>query len=112
MSDPTIIGQAIIAGWWPWTYYWVSTVELDRRSVLGKLTRGVRTGVYSEDPLPEHYVTQVFRCDKEGTVTRMEEVYYQREYDTRTEAEAGHQSTVSGVADGTLTLRLMRQGSP
>jgi len=106
-SDASIIGQAIIASWWPWTYYYVSTVELDRQSPLRRLTRSLTTGVYSDEPLPEGYVTQVFRCNKEGVVKNRKEVYYEQEYHTHAEAEAGHESTVNGVAGGTLPLKLL-----
>ena len=100
-----VIGQAIIASWWPWIYYWVSTVEIDQTEPLGRLWRSFETGVYSEDPVPEQFVTQVFRCNRSGWVKDMRTVYYQREYSTLEEAQSGHEEVLSGLTEGSLILQ-------
>jgi lysyl-tRNA synthetase class I len=104
--------QTVIATWWPWKYYWVSTIKLDQHSPIGRLTRSLKTGVYSDEPLPEQYVTQVFRCDSIGWVKNMEIVYYEAEYNTVEDAKAGHEQTVNALASGNLKLKRARLDLP
>ena len=100
-----MVGQAIVAGWWPWSYYWVSTIAMDWDSPLGKLTRSLETGNYYQESLPEQYLTQVFRCDRSGSVKNMRIIYYEREYSSLNDAKLGHESTIAQLAEGKLALK-------
>lgn len=76
---------------------------------LGKLTRSLKTGVYSDQPSPVEYLTQVFRCDRTGWVRNMETAYYEAEYQTLEDAKAGHERTVTALASGKLTVKRVKR---
>lgn len=101
-AEPPIVGQAIIAEWWPRSYFCVSTIQMDRDSLLGKLTRSLRTGRYSDDPLPEEFVTQVFKCDGHGVVKSFDDPLYERTYKDLPTAKTGHEETVQLVELGLI----------
>jgi hypothetical protein len=108
-----IIGQARVATWWPGRYYFVSTIQLDSSSPLHRLTESIRQGVpYAEASLgPNTYVTQVFKCTKDGIVRSFKEPLYEREYSDLSAARAGHKRTVDLLEQGRLKLRKVFVGS-
>jgi len=81
-EDPAV-GQAIVAGWWPTTYYLVSTLKVGRDS----------------------WVTQVQSCNSDGWPGSFETLLYLREYQNLAEARLGHTETVSAVFQGKLRLK-------
>lgn len=97
-----IVAQATIAKWWPGNYYWVSTFEMDRASPLRKLTRSLTTGTYSDEPLPQEFVTQVFRCDRHGFVKSFDDPIHQKTYKDLEGAKLGHEETVRLVELGLI----------
>ena len=102
-----IVGQAIVAYWWPGKYYIVSTIQLDSSSPLSRLTRSLETGVAYEEvtPGPDVYVTQVFKCDKNGWTKSIDNLLYEREYPDLTQAISGHNDTVNLLEQGQLKLK-------
>lgn len=91
-----IIGQALVATWWPWKYYFISTIELDHTSPLQRLTNSITQGVpYGEAVAGQTtYLTNVFRCDKHGFVRDIEDRLYERAYADISEARKGHDEAV------------------
>jgi hypothetical protein len=102
-----IVAQTIVAHWLPWKYYFVSTVWMDPSTPLSRLTRSLETGADFKDvtPGPDAYVTQIFKCDKDGLVKSMDYALYEREYSDLTEAKLGHNETVDLLARGRLKLQ-------
>jgi hypothetical protein len=102
-----IVGQARVATWWPGRYYFVSTIQLDSSSPLHRLSESIKQGVpYDEATLgPDRYVTQVFRCTRDGIVKSFAEPLYQLEYADELAARAGHKHTVDLLEQGRLKLR-------
>lgn len=91
---PPIIGQAIVAAWVPCRFYLVSTIYSDGRSDLARLTESLKTGkAFGEIACGEEgFFTQVFRCDRSGSVRAHDfnrDLYF-KSYRTREEAQAGH----------------------
>jgi hypothetical protein len=61
-----------------------------------------------EEALQDHYVTQVFKCDKDMFV-RSYDPYYNREYPNAEEATTGHEQAVDLLARGKLPLKRERR---
>jgi hypothetical protein len=100
---PPAVAQSIVAGWWPTTYYLVSTLFIDTASsndALAKLTRQI-----SKTPVQDSYVTQVLKCDKGGWPTSHNVFFYKREYETLEQAQRGHDETVNLLRRGKLNLK-------
>jgi hypothetical protein len=68
--EPETIGRAIIASWWPTTYYWLSTIRLDADSPTLRLAEAIRLNRRYEDVQlsAEVYVTNVYRCSRIGVI--------------------------------------------
>ncbi len=95
-----LVGQATVACWLRWRYYFVSTIQVGPSdSPLAKLTEAI-----SGKPEVESYVTQVFRCDKIGFVRNMGRIFYQREYSSLQEAREGHAEVVNLLFLGRLEM--------
>ncbi len=101
-----IVAQTIMAHWWPWKYYFVSTIWMDPSEPLAHLTQSLKTGgdYKNVTPGPDVYVTQVFKCNKDGWPKSMDYVY-DREYSNLTQAKLGHEETVGLLAQGRLNLQ-------
>lgn len=102
-DNPGIVGQAVVASYWPGRYYLVSTIELDSGSPLSRLTKSIETGVHLGDviPGPNTFLTGIYRCDKFG-FTRSYEPLFANEWAERSDAKAGHDLIVSLFANGKL----------
>jgi len=99
LRDPSpagkIIGQAIVATWWPGRYYFCHTIRLDTSSALAKLTFSIEKKINFHDvPLEvTGYVTCVYRCNKDGVVNEGDSArpLYEKNYDDEVQAKVGHQ---------------------
>jgi len=91
-----IVQQTLIASWLPWKYYFVSTIQLDISSPLAKLTRSLEKNIsYKDVPLEIiGYVTQVFRCDKNGVVTSFDKPLFEKESSDLSKAIDTHKEAV------------------
>ena len=85
------VEYAIIAMWWPWEYYCVSTTRVwpDDQYPIDKNTR-------KNSDLPEEYVTHVYKCDKHG-VNDKNYSYYMKEYSDLISANKGHRELVASM---------------
>lgn len=101
-----IVGQARVASWWPGSYYIVSTIQIDASDPLHRLTETIeRMFPHEETTLcPGKYVTQVFKCSKDGIVRSFNEPLYELEYQELAAARAGHEETVVLLLQGRLKL--------
>lgn len=104
--EPPVVGQAIVARWWPGRYYLVSTIEMDQSSPLAKLTQSLIYGRAYGEALqePSIFVTQVFKCDQDGLVRSFDNPFYEREYTDLSQAQTGHRETLRLLAEGRLKL--------
>jgi hypothetical protein len=106
-----IVAQTIVAHWWPWKYYFVSTVWIDPSEPLSRLIQAMKTGeIYKKSyeditPGPDRFVTQIFKCDKNKLVKSMDHAFYKREYFDLTQAKLGHNETVDLFVRGRLKLK-------
>jgi hypothetical protein len=100
--EPETIGIAIIASWWPMTYYWLSTIRLDADSSTLRLAEAIRLNRRYEDVQlsAEMYVTNVYRCSRIGVIRG--NPLYERQYVSLVEAQQGHRETLEGFVAGRL----------
>lgn len=75
------VDQTLVAHWLPWKYYFVSTVYIDPSNPLSLLTRSLETDKPYKNvtPGPDKFVTQIFKCDKNGWVKSMDYALYERD---------------------------------
>jgi hypothetical protein len=104
---PPVVDSTVVAHWWPWKYYFVSTIYLNPSHPLALLTRSLETGQSYKNgtPGPDKFVTQIFTCDKYGWVKSMDYALYEREYSNLAQAKSGHKKTVDLLAQGRLKLK-------
>lgn len=107
------IGFAVVARWFPGRYYLVSTIRCDGTSHLAKLTRSAETSIPLEQisSARETFVTNIFKCDRNGFVRSFENPLHERVYSSLDEAHAGHAKTVDLLAKGKLTLVPLNRSS-
>jgi len=67
----------------------------------------LKTGAPYEEvkPGPDVFVTEVFKCNKVGSVKSFDCPLYEREYPDLLQAKLGHKETVDSMTRGRLTLR-------
>jgi hypothetical protein len=99
---PPIVGQTIVASFWPGLYYLVATIELDSSSPMSRLTQSLSTGDAYDDVVPEPngFMTDVVRCDKMGFTESFENPLYEREYSDLDQAKLGHREIVELLSKG------------
>lgn len=90
------IDYTIIARWWPWEYFCVSTIQISNNP---EETRETMKRI-SEPPLT--YVTRIYRCDKNGKGEGAH--FYVKEYHDLAMARRGHKEVVELLAKGGLQL--------
>ena len=97
-----MVGYTIIAKWWPGSYYLAMTFKPDSSSPLVRLTQSIVQRVpYADAALgPDRFLTQVFRCNKDGAVHSIEEPLYEQEYFDLSAAREGHQRIVEALEHG------------
>jgi hypothetical protein len=93
-----IVGQAIVATWWPGRYHFVSTIQLDPTDPLRRLTEKI-----SGHQQTEAFVTNVYRCNKDGWWGDNSPLY-ERTYETLEEAKGGHEQALRLVSQGNLKM--------
>ena|SRR5882757_3364962 len=99
--DPATVGRAIVASWWPMTYYWLSTIRLDANTL--RLAEAIRLNLDYGDvqpSTPETYVTSVYRCSRIGAIRGTP--LYEREHEGLVEAQQGHREALGKLACGNL----------
>lgn len=87
-----MVGYAIVAKWWPGRYFLAMTFLRDSSSSLDRLTQSISCG--DAAPSLDGYLTQVFRCNKEGVVYSIEKPLYERKYSELSAACDGHKEIV------------------
>jgi hypothetical protein len=82
----------------------VSTVICDGTSKLARLTRSFETGVPFEEveSAPSMFVTNIFRCDRNGFAGRIDDPLHEAVYGSVDAAREGHRRTVALLAEGKL----------
>ena len=100
----TIIGETIIAKWWPWKYYKIMTWENDNSSPLALLTKSIEHNIKYEDVISNAvtYVTTIYPCNKSGIInySKNPAPIYQREYDNLQDARNGHENVIKSMELG------------
>lgn len=100
VTAPTI-GMNLVAGFWPWNHFFVSTSQADTNTPLDKLTKAIGR----KEPAPFHtlisrcYRNMILKEDKQGN-----SVIYCREYSSLQEAQKGHSEIIRGFRTGTMDL--------
>ena len=90
----------IIARWWPWDYYCVSTTQV-RQDKSDSIYKRIKINSVP----PQDYVTHVYKCDKNGT-SDVNHFYYMKEYPDSDMARRGHKEVVGLLEKGRLNLKL------
>ena len=102
-SSP-IIGETIIAKWWPSKYYKIMTWENDNSSPLALLTKSIKLNIKYEDVIPDTvtYITTVYPCNKSGIInySNNSAPIYQKEYTNIQEAKDGHENIIKLIELG------------
>lgn len=88
----------IVARWWPWDYYCVSTM---------RVWQDESDPLYSSMTIhpvpPKQYITRVYKCDKNGR-SDDDHFYYMKEYPDPVMARRGHKEVVKLLEKGRLKL--------
>jgi len=88
----------IVARWWPWDYYCVSTIRV-WEDTSGLIYKGIRPNSITS----MQYVTRVYKCDKKGII-KEDHCSYSQEYPDSVLARRGHKEVVRLMEKGTLDL--------
>ena len=103
-----VIGQCIVASWWPGRFYLVSTIKMDGTSALERLTESIKTLRDFKDVIRGSggFVTQIFHCDRQGFVREIDfdRPLYFKSYPTLEDAKAGHKAATEQLAAGNLRV--------
>jgi hypothetical protein len=88
----------IVARWWPWDYYCVSTTRVwqDKSDPIYK-------NITKNSGSPRQYVTHVYKCDKYGR-SDVNLFFYMKEYADSDLARRGHKAVVELMEKGGLKL--------
>jgi hypothetical protein len=106
-----IVGQALVASFWPGRFYFVSTMQLDPSSPSSKLARSLELGIAYNNvpPGPDEYITQIFRCNKHMIIKSFDDPLFERRYSTLPQALIGHNEAVDLLSKGKLKLSHVRK---
>jgi len=89
---------AIVAKWWPWDYYCVSTTR-----VWQDKSDPIYQSINENSAPTQQYVTHVYKCDKNGK-SDVNHSYYMKEYNDSVLARRGHKEVVDLMEDGRLNF--------
>jgi hypothetical protein len=92
------LDHTIVARWWPWDYYCVSTICVWEDTTDLKY-KGIRPNAVAS----MQFVTHVYKCDKNGRVKK-NHCYYLQEYPDSVLARRGHKKVVGLLEKGSLDL--------
>jgi hypothetical protein len=104
--DLPLVGRAVIATYWPGRYYLVLTTQVDSATPLRIFLRSVALKVAFENVPHERdiFMTQIFKCNKQGSHKATEKPLYEGEYSTYLDALNGHNKIVESIVNGQLKL--------
>jgi hypothetical protein len=94
----------IVARWWPWDYYCVSTMRV-WQDKLDPIYKSIKINSLH----PQQYVTHIYKCDKKGR-SDVNRFYYMKEYPDSKLARRGHKEVVDLLEKG--MLKLINRGRP
>lgn len=98
-----VVGQALVASFWPWKYYLVTTTHVEGNDLVERLTRSIETGVRLEEvTVADYFETSVLRCSRD--MTHASGRVYEGSYPNLEEAKRGHETIVRLLAQGRLKL--------
>lgn len=86
----------IVARWWPWDYYCVSTIRVWQDN-----SDSIYKSIKVNSVHPQQYVTHVYKCDKNGR-SDVNHFYYMKEYPDSVMARRGHKEVVALLEKGRL----------
>ena len=78
------------------------TFKCDSSSPLHQITQSILQGVPYVDAKPssDQFLSQVFRCNKDGAVHSIEDPLYERKYLELSAAHEGHKNIVEALEHG------------
>lgn len=94
----------IVARWWPWDYYCVSTTQ-----VWQDTSDPIYKSIKINSVATQQYITHVYKCDKNGRRDE-DHFYYMKEYPDSDLARKGHKEVVELLEKG--RLELINQDNP
>jgi hypothetical protein len=103
------LAHTIIASWWPWRYWEVTTIDYMGATgddPLLKLTR-LLPGANPRD----EYIVQVFKYKRNARITDRYEPWYERRFEDKQQALEHHREVVRLVAHRKLRLKRLRPGA-
>jgi hypothetical protein len=93
------VDHTIIAQWWPWGYYCVSTTR-----VWQDTSDPIYKNIKVNSVTSMQYATHVYKCDKNGR-NNEDHFYYMKEYPDSVLARRGHKEVVASLEKGRLNLK-------
>lgn len=97
-NDPDVVGDTIIAGWWPFTFHRVMTWKAKAFSSTDGILASQRQLFGA---VQDYFVTIVQKTDRDG-FAKSEDSLFETKYSDRTVAREGHTKIVTAVARGKL----------
>lgn len=98
-NDPDVVGDAIIAGWWPFTFHRVMTWKVKAASATNGVL-ALQRQMFGADQ--DCFVTTVQKTDRNG-FAKSDDPEFETKYSDRSAAREGHAQIVSAVARGSLS---------
>jgi hypothetical protein len=102
-----LVGQAIVASFWLWKYYFVSTYQEDTSIPEYKLLENLRK-LNNEPPNTTKYVTLISRCNRQMIIKDGSIPIFEREYVTLEDAQKGHTEILRLLKKGLLKFNLLK----
>lgn len=93
------VDHTIVARWWPWDYYCVSTKQVKQDT-----SKSLYEDKKEMSPASMQYVTHVYKCDKYGNENK-DHFYYMKEYNNLVLARRGHKELVTLLEKGRMNLK-------
>ena len=93
------VDYTIVARWWPWDYYCVSTIR-----AWQDMSDPMCESKEVDSTMAMQYITRVYKCDKNGRSTE-DHFYYVKEYPDSVLARIGHKEIVKLLEKGILNLK-------
>jgi hypothetical protein len=97
-NDPDIVGDTIIAGWWPFTFHRVVTWRVKAASASDGVL-ALQRKMFGADR--DYFVTIVQKTDRNG-FAKLDDSEFETRYPDQNTAREGHARIVAGLARGSL----------